>query len=154
MSLRRPSRPPRAVAGVVLILAGLTAPSGCGQEGSQQDTAPAPAGREPAAAQSRLTGEERQLLRTYEGLIAAHCVRVARSLVDPQAGPSPKQEARAFAAADDLVALAARKPTAPVGPGQDVRLLVSDVAENLEGSNCDPRLIGRLEEGLSSIPLE
>ena len=153
MSLRRRSRRPRAVAAVVLVLAGLTAASGCGEEGSEGQSAPAPAGREPAA-QSRLTGEERRLLRTYEGLIATYCVRVARSLVEPQAGPTPKQEDRAFAAVDDLVALAGRKPTAPVGPGQDLRLFVSDVAENLEGSNCDPRLILRLEKGLSSIPLE
>lgn len=48
--------------------------------------------------------------------------------------------------------LAAAKPTAPLGAGQDLRLFVTDVAENLEGSNCDPRMIARLERGLARIP--
>ena len=69
------------------------------------------------------------------------------------ASTSARRRLRRYCAAFPL-ALAARKPTAPVGPGQDLRLFVGDVAENLEGSNCDPRLIGRLEEGLGSIPLE
>ncbi len=135
-----------AVVAVVLAAVGVAAPaSGCGEEDSDREAAPIP---------SRLTGEERQLLKTYEGRIQAHCVRVGRSLVDPRAAPSPSQETRAFTAADDLVALAAKKPTAPVGPGQDLRLFVGDVAENLEGSNCDPRLIARLEQGLGSIPVD
>jgi hypothetical protein len=124
---------------IALALAG----AGCGDEESTDEGTRAPA---------RLTGEERRLVDAYERRIQAHCVRVSRSLVDPRAGPSPRQEMRAFAAADALVALAARKPTAPTGPGQDLRLFVSDVAENLEGSNCDPRMIARLEEGLAEIP--
>ena len=79
-------------------------------------------------------------------------MRVARSLVDPRAAPSPGQERAAFGAADRLLGLAARKPTAPLGAGQDLRLFVSDVVENLEGSNCDPRMIARLERGLARIP--
>ena len=115
---------------------------GCGEEASD----------EPAPPTAGLTGEERRLIDVYEHRIQAHCVRVARSLLSPRAAPSPRQEARAFAAADALVALAERKPAAPVGPGQDLRLLVSDIAENLEGSNCDPRMIARLERGLAGIP--
>jgi len=87
----------------------------------------------------------------FDKRIQAHCVRVAASLTDPDAAPTPREKQNAFAAADGLIALAARKPTAPLGAGQDTRLFLSDVVENLEGFNCDPRMISRLERGLSGI---
>jgi hypothetical protein len=127
----------------LLLIAATLAVAGCGEGGSVDDDRPR---------STRLTAEERRLLDVYEGRIQAHCLRVARSLVDPRAGPSPREQAAAFAAADQLVALAARKPAAPLGAGQDLRLFVSDVVENLEGSNCDPRMIARLERGLARIP--
>ncbi|HEV2811867.1 MAG TPA: hypothetical protein VGW10_01340 [Solirubrobacteraceae bacterium] len=104
-----------------------------------------------AAPPARLTADERRLVREYEGRIQTHCVRVARSLVDRRAAPTAAQERRAFAAADALAALVARKPTAPVDVGQDLRLYLSDVVENLEGSNCDPRMVARLERALGAI---
>jgi hypothetical protein len=134
----------RPIAAAALIVAAATALGGCGDE----DPPVEEAGSRP----SRLTAEERRLLEVYEGRIQTHCVSVARSLVDPRAAPSPGEQQAAFAAADRLLALAARKPTAPLGAGQDLRLFVGDVAENLEGSNCDPRMIARLERGLARIP--
>ena len=77
---------------------------------------------------------------------------MSRGLVDPSAGPTPGQTRRAFIAARRLVALAAEKPFAPLGAGQDLRLFVSDLIENLEGSNCDPRMISVLTAGLARIP--
>ena len=136
-----------ALAAVLAVTSVALAP-GCGESATEQG------GTSSAVAEpSRLRPKERRLLDVYERQIQAHCVRVARSLVDPRAGPSPRQEAEAFAAADELVALVARKPTAPFGPGQDLRLFLSDVVENLEGSNCDPRMVGRLEQGLAEIPV-
>jgi hypothetical protein len=116
---------------------------GCGNE------EPDP-GREPTA--QRLDPAERRQITALEARIGAHCVAIATSHVDPRAAPSPAEQRRAFAAADRLVALARRKPLAPLGAGQDLRLFVSDVVENLEGSNCDPRMIARLERGLMRIP--
>jgi hypothetical protein len=103
---------------------------------------------------SVLTDAERRLVATYEGRIQEHCVRVARSLADPSAAPSPAQQRRALEAADALGALAARKPTAEIDVGQDLRLFLSDVIENLDGSNCDPRMRARLEQALAAIPVE
>lgn len=114
---------------------------GCGSDGGS----PPP----PAA---ELTAQERRLVTSYEGRIQQHCVRVARSLTDPGAAPTPSQRSSAFRAADALAALAAAKPTAPVDAGQDLRLYLSDVVENLEGSNCDPSMIIRLERALAEIP--
>ena len=141
---------PRSAA-VALLAVALFAATGCEEEAettqvptvqTTQITPPPPA---------RLTRAERRTVARYESRIQVHCVRVARSLVNPSAAPTVRQETRAFAAAKGLVALAAEKPTAPFGPGQDLRLFVSDVAENLEGSNCDPRMIARLEQGLARL---
>ena len=127
----------------------VTGVSGCGDD-------PVPRVSAPTATPppSRLTVAERRELRELEGRISTHCVRVARSLTDPANGPTRAQVDRAFAAADAFVALAREKPTAPLDVGLDVRLHLSDVVENLEGANCDPRMTGYLERGLSSIPVE
>ena len=124
------------------------AAAGCGGAGSpaapERETAPEPP----------LTSTERQAVRKLEARLQRHCIQVAQSLVDPGAAPRPAQERRAFAAADRLVGLAARRPRAPLGAGQDLRLFLSDTIENLEGSNCDPRLISHLERGLGRIPVD
>jgi hypothetical protein len=108
----------------------------------------------PRPAPSPLTAAERRSIASYERRIQDHCFRVASSLADPSAAPSPAQQRRAFQAADRLGALAARKPTAELDAGQDLRLFLGDVIENLEGSNCDPRMRARLAEALGRIPVE
>ncbi len=137
--------PPRsralAIAAVLLALSG--GALGCGDEESP--------GGLPAAADAELTGEERRSLADYDRRIQAHCLSVGRSLIDPRAAPSAREQERAFAAADELIALAAAKPAAPLGAGQDTRLFLSDTIENLEGSNCDPRMISHLAQGLAAI---
>ena len=127
------------------VIAAAVLAAGCGGSDAESEPTPAPA---------KLTPAERRLVTTYEGRIQAHCVRVARSLVDPGAAPSPREERTAFAAADALAALVARKPNARVDVGQDLRLYLSDVVENLQGSNCDPRMLARLERALQAIPVE
>lgn len=121
---------------------------GCG--GSSAPPTPSPE-RTP---QPPLTRGERDLVRDLESRLTRHCVRFARSFVVPRATVRPEQERAAFAAADRLVALAARSPRAPLGAGQDLRLFLSDTVENLEGANCDPRLLSRLEQGLGRIPVQ
>lgn len=121
--------------------------AGCGGSGTRSQ---APG----ATPEPPLTAAERDALRNIEARLQRHCVRVARSLVDPQAAPLPRQQRAAFAAADRLVALAARSPRAPLGAGQDLRLFLSDTVENLEGSNCDAQLLARLEAGLARIAVE
>lgn len=123
---------------------------GCGSDPDQPSEPSEPSGEE-RTAPVRLSPRERQMVFAFDKRIQAHCVRVARTLTDPASAPSPREARNAFAAADGLIALAARKPTAPLGAGQDVRLFLSDVVENLEGFNCDPRMISRLERGLASV---
>ncbi len=135
----------RALAIAAVLLALIGGVLGCGD---QESSAEPP----PTAADTKLTDEERRSLADYDRRIQAHCLSVGRSLIDPGAAPSARQQERAFAAADELIALAAAKPAAPLGAGQDTRLFLSDVIENLQGSNCDPRMVSRLAQGLAEIP--
>lgn len=135
----------------LLVLAALLAAGGCGDEPAEP-TPVVGTTTAPAAEPASLTSRERGLLAGYDERINAHCVRVTGSLADPASAPTPAQRRRAYAAADALIGLAAAKPDAPLGAGQDTRLFLADVIENLEGSNCDPAMIARLEEGLAAIP--
>ena len=139
-------RPALALAAVsfTLVWAG-----GCGDEA--RDPA-APSVQSSQAA--RLSAAERRRVAELDRRIAVHCVRVTRSLVRPRAAPTGRERERAFTAADGLIALVAANPTAPLGAGQDLRLLLSDTIENLEGSNCDPAMLAHLEQGLASVPFE
>ena len=80
--------------------------------------------------------------------ISAYCRRLALALQGPADPPSPIQRRRAFAAAQRLVDLASVHPYDLVQTGVDVRLFVGDLVEDLGNLNCDPDLIGRLEQGL------
>jgi hypothetical protein len=130
-----------------LLLVGLVLVAGCGTQDAGTPRTAATATPAPP-----LSDSERERLRRVEAQVQRHCVRVSQSLTDPAAAPTPAQEARAFAAADDLLALVRSRPRAEVVTGQDLRLYLSDVIENLEGGNCDPRMRARLERGLKTIP--
>ncbi|MGH2819111.1 MAG: hypothetical protein ACRDJ5_00505, partial [Actinomycetota bacterium] len=84
--------------------------------------------------------------------IVDYCRRRALSLTDPDRRPTVRQQAEAFRAIDDLVALAGEKPRARVRRGVDVSLFLGDLTENLEGANCDPQILARLREGLATLP--
>jgi hypothetical protein len=128
------------------LFAGLALLSGCGE-----GAAPAPVTITATPAPT-VAASDRARLRRDEARIERHCVAVSRSVVDPAAAPSAREEARAFAAADDLIAIVRASPRADLGAGQDLRLYLGDVIENLEGGNCDPRMREHLLEGLDSIP--
>ena len=130
-----------------MLACGAVSLGGCGGD---EDVAPSSPTAAPPGPQAVTPGERRRL-EAYDQRIATHCLRVSRSIVDPAAAPTRRQTVAAFDAARSLLALADAKPAAPLGAGQDVRLYVSDVIENLEGSNCDPRMIAVLEEGLAQI---
>ena len=127
---------------IVLLLA-----AGCGED----EPAPAPVTVASTPAPT-VAAADRDRLRSLEARIQRHCVAVSRSLVDPADAPTPEQATRAFAAADDLIAMVRADPRSDLGAGQDLRLYLSDVIENLQGSNCDPRMLDRLRQGRGTIP--
>jgi hypothetical protein len=100
----------------------------------------------------RLTASERRLIADSEMAIEVYCRRSTLGLVKPRKRPSADQRARALDSVDALVALAHEKPAGRVRRAVDVRLLLSDLAEDLEGSNCDPAIISRIDQGLAGIP--
>jgi hypothetical protein len=105
-----------------------------------------------ATARQRLTAAERGQMRRAERTIAYYCRRRALAVAEPDKTPTAGLHARAFRAVDHLIELAARKPGARVSRGVDVKLFLGDLTENLQGSNCDPALVARLEQGLATLP--
>jgi hypothetical protein len=99
----------------------------------------------------RLTRGERSLLTKSEARIAEYCRKYALTL-SGRKPPSAKQQEGAFEAADRLIALAQAKPEAEIQTGVDVRLKLGDIAENLQGANCDPSLVERIDQGLAEAP--
>jgi hypothetical protein len=127
----------------------LLALAGCGDD----DGSPETPGTPPAAEEARrLTAGERNLIARSERRIQGYCTDLALSVTGQRKPPLAADRARAFTAVDDLVELASEKPAAQVEPGVDLRLHVGDIAENLQGSNCDREIITALDEGLARIP--
>jgi hypothetical protein len=120
----------------------------CGDDGSQGGNG----AENPPSQARRLTGHEQELVTRSDRIVERYCARLALSLTGQRRPPSARQQARAFAATDRLIGLAREKPAARVETGGDVALLLADLAEDLEGSNCDPRLVQRLDQGLAALP--
>ena len=137
----------RCVVAAALALSAVAA-CGCGDGGTAGEERTA----QPAGSAARLTADDRRLVAESDTAIQIYCRKRALALTDPEKRPTVGQQARALEAVDALVALAREKPAARLRPGIDVRLFVGDLTENLEGSNCDPQIVARLHEGLSSLP--
>jgi hypothetical protein len=126
----------------VAVVASLTACGG-GDGGSGGATNAAP---------ERLTAQKQREVRRSQTAIVAYCNRFARSALSGRGAPPPAAQERAVAAVDTLIALARGKPDAIYRTGVDMRLLLGDTAEDLEGSNCDERLVARLDQALATLP--
>jgi hypothetical protein len=100
----------------------------------------------------RLTSAEQALVSRSERAVQRYCGKLALSLTGQGRPPSVSEQARAFAATDDLIELARSKPAAPVEGGADMGFFLGDLAEDLEGANCDQRLVQRLDLALATLP--
>lgn len=119
----------------------------CGGEESEPEQPPVQ-----VEARQRLTPAERERAFDAQQTLSIYCARLGAALVGERRPPSRREEREAFTAVDWLVRLAHEKPTARVQVGVETGLFASDVAENLEGLNCDPRLVARLEQGIANAP--
>jgi hypothetical protein len=126
----------------------LLAIASCGDGGSQGTGDTTPTG----AAAKRLTAAEQALVTRSDRAVSRYCGKLALSLTGQRKPPSAEEQSRAFAATDRLIELAREKPAARVEPGVDTELFLGDLAEDLEGSNCDPRLVERIDQGLATLP--
>ena len=132
----------RLLTAVVAAVGALAA--GCGDSGGDVTTTT-------SAGAARLTAAEREQLRRDEAAIVRYCSARALALADPAKRPTVAQQARALEAVDRIVAVAVESPEIEVKPKVDARLYAGDLIENLEGSNCDPLILGRLEQGLGAV---
>jgi hypothetical protein len=103
------------------------------------------------AAAKRLTAAEQSLVTDSERAVQRYCGRLALAAIGQGQPPSPSEQGRAFAATDRLIELARRKPAAPTG-GLAMGLFLGDLAEDLEGANCDQRLVERIDQALATLP--
>lgn len=116
------------------------------------DDSPSTATTTPSgAAAKRLTATEQSLVTSSERAVQRYCGRLAVAATGQGQPPSTSEQGRAFAATDRLIELARRKPAAPVG-GLAMGLFLGDLAEDLEGSNCDQRLVERIDQALATLP--
>ena len=90
------------------------------------------------AAAKRLTAAEQALVTRSERAVQRYCGELALSLTGQRKPPSVAEQGRAFAATDRLIELARKKPAATPESRGEMRLFLGDLAEDLEGSNCDP----------------
>jgi hypothetical protein len=120
----------------------------CGDGGSPGTADTTPTG----AAARRLTASEQALATRSDRTVKRYCARLALSLTGRRKPPSVEEQARAFTATDRLIELARQKPAARLETGVDMGLFLGDLAEDLEGSNCDPRLVERIDQGLATLP--
>jgi hypothetical protein len=125
-------------------------PETAGQETA--GTAAGPLAPDPAGPRPLSPAGIRVMQRAREE-VSAYCGRVARALAEGE-GPTAADFERVTAALDRLGTLAAQQPGAEAEHGTTPRLALGDIAENLEGTNCDPRLVARIDEALAELPAE
>ena len=85
--------------------------------------------------------------------VSAYCRKVDQGLSGGP-GPTPADLDRVNAALDELAQVAAEQPGAEMVDGTTPRLALGDIAENLEGTNCDPRLVAQIDEALATLPAD
>ena len=123
---------------------------GCGSDEPETDDATAIT---QTAAQSpqRLAGAEVRVVERTQQEVIAYCQHVAEVVQTPGRVPAPQRFARVNAAIEELAGLAAEKPDAETPDGISARLALGDIAENLEGTNCDNRLVERINAELAEL---
>jgi len=126
-----------ALAGAALVAAG------CGEEPATGTSA------ETADGAATLTAAERRAFDRSVRRIQRHCRLWAR-LRSSGRPLTSEQAARTSEAVAALLELVRAKPRAPIGRSADVRLRAGDIAESVEGANCDPRLEQQLDEGIAA----
>jgi hypothetical protein len=100
-----------------------------------------------------LSAGEIAVIRRAQEAVGAYCAKVARGLAEGDA-PTQRDFDRVTRPLDELAELASHRPGAEAPDGATPRLALGDIAENLEGTNCDPRLVARIDEALATLPAE
>ena len=120
--------------------------AGCGSGGpdgateARSVTEPAPLSASGAAV----------IARTREA-VNSYCVHVGARVASGRE-PDPARFALVLAEVRRLERLAADRPLAQAPDGSTPRFALGDIAEDLEGSNCDSRLARQIDDALATLP--
>lgn len=126
------------------VLAAALALSACGSSPDRTSTARTVTEPPPLAA------AEAQTITETRAAVDAYCVHVGERVATGRE-PTAARFERVVAEIERLERLAARKPLAPAPDGSTPRFALGDIAEDLEGSNCDSRLVRRIDETLAAL---
>lgn len=133
--------------GAVLICGGVAAGTvavGCGESGEETGSAPnVPAVAPPPAPEA---------IADARAAVREHCAIVAGYLAGRRAPPTAEEFDRVSESIDRLAARAELSPQATSADGSTPRLALGDIAEDLEGSNCDSRLVKLIDDRLATLP--
>jgi hypothetical protein len=126
----------------LLAVAAVAALGGCGGDG-------------PPGKPQQLSAGEQSAVREAQMEIRSYCRELALYLARRRGPPSQAETGRAYGAVDRLAEIARAKPSAtqPLS-GRTVRELLGDVAEDLEGSNCAPNVVQRINQVLATLPAQ
>jgi hypothetical protein len=106
-------------------------------------------------------GDLRRLSRSEESIVSraqastfSYCGKLARYLAGKGKLPTEDEDQKVDDDLDRLIALAREKPDARSQRGDTPRLVLGDIAEDLEGSNCSAGFEQKLERALAELPPE
>jgi hypothetical protein len=92
-----------------------------------------------------------EVLRRAQRGVRSYCRARVETLAAGDAAPAARFE-RAVAGLRELGDLAAAEPQAEAPDGSTARLALGDIAEDLEGTNCDQRLVALIDARLAVLP--
>lgn len=103
----------------------------------------------------QLSAREQTSVREAQLEIRSYCRELVLYLARRRGPPTETETGRAYEAVDRLASIAQAKPTAtqPLG-GRNVRELLGDIAEDLEGSNCAANVVQRIDQALATLPAQ
>jgi hypothetical protein len=130
----------RAVA--FLLALGLTSGVGCGDSGKTRT------GQKP----QRLSAAEANAVTGAGNEIHSYCRKFGLYLARRGPSPTTADSEGALSAADRLIGLAFQKPDALYQQQDPMRLVLDDLAEDLEGTNCGAAIEHKLEQALAALP--
>jgi hypothetical protein len=128
---------------VALLLAfALIVPVACGHE-SGSGTTP-----------QRLSAAEESIVASSQTSLRGYCQKFALYLAGRRGAPTSSETEQVDDDLERLIGLAGKKPDARARNGETMRLVLADMAEDLEGSNCSGGFEQKLDRALGTLPPE
>jgi hypothetical protein len=111
-------------------------------------------GSESSTTRKRLSAAEDSVVARSQTSLRGYCRILALYLAGKRAAPTDTDTREVDDALEQLIALAREKPDARAKNEETLRLVLSDMAEDLEGSNCSGSFQQKLDAALAALPPE